>query len=154
LTDKNGNKFGDGFNTSKFIQDSFLKNAEIVTEKIENNETIPGNFLKLTFDVADNTGDATVSEKVIYIDIKDFYTKTTLSGDVATYSDVTQTGDDYKVSNILGTIVRDNIKNEITVYKDGLATVNDIYSIINTYNHTHTVGTTIPGYVNVVTGIK
>ena len=127
----NGTDMISEFDASVFVKDSLLKDVEIVEENAEGTK---GNYLKFTFETidTDGTGESVDSTKVIYVDIKDFYVKTTVSKDDDTYTNVTKTGDDYKVSNVLGTISRNNDSNVITVSKDGLATVADIKTVLET----------------------
>lgn len=127
----NGTDVISEFDASAFVKDSFLKGVEIATL---NESGVAGNYLKFTFETVDTdgTGDPEDSTKVIYVDIQEFYVKTTVSGDELTYSSVANTGNDYKVSNVLGTITRNNTSNTITVSKDGLATVADIKNVLET----------------------
>lgn len=126
----NGTDVISEFDASVFVKDSLLKDVEIVEANAEGTK---GNYLKFTFETidADGTGESVDSTKVIYVDVQEFYVKTTVSGDESTYSNVSNTGDAYKVSNVLGTISHDNTSNTITVSKDGLATVADIKTVVD-----------------------
>lgn len=137
------------FDATSFVKDSFLSDVQylvITGEEVEGEPGYgagvePGKYIAFYFttierDDASNVDDV-YSQQVIYLNVKDFYTPVSVSGDAASYSVVDKTtGEDgsdvYTVKNTLGAISRDNAKNTITVDKAGLATVGDIKTVIET----------------------
>jgi hypothetical protein len=138
------------FNATSFVKDSFLSDVQYLVITGEEQEGDPGYgagvepgkyiafyFTTMERDTEKNVNDLISEEHVIYLNVKDFYTPISVSGDDASYSVVNKsTGADgsdvYTIKNTLGTISRDNAKNTITVDKAGLATVGDIKTVLET----------------------
>lgn len=133
----NGTDMISEFDASAFVKDSFLKNVELV----DTDGSKEGKFLKFTFVSVDTDNNPTteVALDPIYVDIAEFFQETTVSGDTVSFTVVESTDNtdgskNYQVKNTLGTIARNNTSNTITVSKDGLATVADIKTVLETIN--------------------